>query len=202
MFNGFHIWEEVGTIRGPVDNGRRDKVKLADLNNDGILDYIIVDDDGTIRAWINKGKPNEWTSLGKINPDWSTVKGEMVRFADVDNDGRADLIALSSDGSAKVWKNTDNGRKFETLDSKWATGLESSDKVRFEDMDGDGYVDYVIVYSGGAVKWARNTHNNGKDSSKKNWGDTETIAPGPAGMPANAARLHDLDGDGKAGEFI
>ncbi|CRK12994.1 hypothetical protein BN1723_017321, partial [Verticillium longisporum] len=53
-------------------------------------------------------KPNQWTSIGKINPDWSTITGDMVRMADVDNDGRADLIVSYSDGAAKVWKNTDN----------------------------------------------------------------------------------------------
>ncbi|KAJ3540927.1 hypothetical protein NM208_g4838 [Fusarium decemcellulare] len=202
VFEGFRTWESVGTISGSAENASRDKVILADLNGDGIADYILADKDGTIRAWINGGKPNDWTSLGKINPDWKSIKGNMIRLADVDNDGKADLIALYEDGAAKVWKNVDNGKKFESLDSKWATGLESRDKVFFEDIDGDGYADYVIVYGGGSVKWARNTHNNGKDSSKKNWEAEETIAPGPAGIPANSARIRDIDGDGKAGESL
>lgn len=200
VFEGFRTWESVGTIREAVENGSREKVILVDLNGDGIADYVVADKDGTIRAWINGGKPNDWTSLGEINPDWKSIKGNMVRFADVDNDGKADLIALYEDGAAKVWKNVDHGKKFESLDSKWATGLASRDKVHFEDIDGDGYADYVIVYEGGAVKWARNTHNNGKDNSKKNWGADATIAPGPAGIPAGSTRVRDIDGDGKAGK--
>ncbi|EYB21918.1 hypothetical protein FG05_11578 [Fusarium graminearum] len=202
VFEGFRTWQSVGTISGPVENGSRDKVILADLNGDGIADYVVADNDGTIRAWINSGKPNDWTSIGDINPDWKSIKGNMIRFADVDNDGKADLIALYEGGAAKVWKNVDNGKKFKSLDSKWATGLESRDKVHFEDIDGDGYADYVIVYGGGAVKWARNTHNNGKDSKKKNWETEVMIAPGPAGIPANSARMRDIDGDGKADYLV
>ncbi|KAI8671681.1 SGNH-hydro domain-containing protein [Fusarium keratoplasticum] len=202
IFEGFRTWETVGTIAAAAENGSRDKLILADLNGDGISDYVLADNDGTVRAWINSGKPNSWTSLGKVNPSWSSIKGDMVRMADVDNDGKADLIVLYSDGAAKVWKNIDNGKKFEALDSKWATGLASSEKVHFEDIDGDGYADYVIVYSGGGVRWARNTHNNGKDSSKKNWENDEAIAPGPAGMPDNRARIRDIDGDGKSDYLV
>lgn len=200
IFEGFRTWEDVGTIRGAVENGHRDKVRLADLNNDGKADYIIADDDGTVWAWINNGG-GSWTSLGKINPDWKSMKitGDMVRLADVDNDGRADLIVLYEDGAARVWKNVDSGRKFESLDAKWATGLAPRDKVTIEDVDGDGYADYVVVWDGGAVLWARNTHNNGKDSSKKNWETGVTIATGPRGVPDKRARVMDMDGDGKAG---
>ncbi|CCT63634.1 related to acetylxylan esterase [Fusarium fujikuroi IMI 58289] len=201
-FEGFRIWEPVGTIRDSAESSSREKVILADLNGDGIADYVLADKDGKMRAWINGGKPNDWKSIGYINPDWKSITGDMIRLADVDNDGKADLIALYEDGAAKVWKNVDNGKKFESLDSRWATGLASRDKVRFEDIDGDGYADYVIVYEGGAVKWARNTHNNGKDSSKKNWETETTIAPGPAGIPQDSTNIRDIDGDGKADYLV
>ncbi|KAH7466503.1 hypothetical protein FOMA001_g15942 [Fusarium oxysporum f. sp. matthiolae] len=204
IFDDYRSWESVGTIRSPTGFGKRENVILADLNNDGVADYIVAEDDGTVRAWINGGKPNEWMGAGKINPAWKDVTGNMIRMADVDNDGRADMIVVSSNGAARVWKNTKDGSglKFVALDSNWATGLESRDKIHFQDMDGDGYADYVIVYSGGAVKWARNTGNNGKDSSKKNWETDVTIAPGPSDLPPNGARLYDLDGDKKSDYII
>ncbi|KAH7303623.1 hypothetical protein B0I35DRAFT_342432, partial [Stachybotrys elegans] len=204
VFNA-RVWKEAGEISSSSPNFRRDKLHLADLNGDGKADYILADDDGTIRAWLYNGYfgiVHHWKSLGEVNPDWNSVEGKMVRFADVDNDGKADLIVLYSDGAAKVWKNVDNGAKFEPLDSKWATGLAPRDKVSFRDMDGDGYADYVITYSGGAVEWARNTHNNGKDRSKRNWETAQVIAPGPAGIPANSAKLADIDGDGLADYLV
>lgn len=200
VFDGPRVWEERGVIRAPVEGASRDRLILVDLNKDGIADYILPSKDGNVTAWINGGKPGQWTSLGQINPPWSKVTGDMIRMADVDGDGRADMIVLYQDGAAKVWRNVDNGKRFESLDSNWATGLASRDKVRFEDVDGDGYADYVILYAEGAVKWARNTRNNGKDPNKRNWEPAETIAPGPDGVPKDRVRLYDLDGDKKTGE--
>jgi hypothetical protein len=64
----YHVWGEVGTNRSPVEKGSRDNLILAGLNNHGIADYILADLDGTVRAWLNGGKPNHWTSLGKSQP--------------------------------------------------------------------------------------------------------------------------------------
>ncbi|RYP53658.1 hypothetical protein DL769_010479 [Monosporascus sp. CRB-8-3] len=168
---------------GKHRNGRQDKVILADLNGDGLTDCILADDDGSVRAWINNGIPLPFTEFGKINPPWQSVTGSMVRMADVENDGRADMIVLYSDGAAK------------------ATGLDVQEKIRIEDMDRDGYADYVILYSGGAVKWARNTHNNGEDLSQGNWEEPVTICPGTFrgssrhNLPIKSIRFADLDGD-------
>jgi lysophospholipase L1-like esterase len=202
VFDGISVWEEVGLIMTGPAGASRDKVILADLNNDGLADYILAYDGGAVAAWINGGKPNQWTSLGSINPAWKDVRGDMIRMADVDGDGKADMIALYKDGKAKVWKNVDDGKKFEALDAEWADRDESRDIIHFQDINGDGYADYVLVYSGGAVKWAQNSKNNGKDSGRANWEGMETIAPGPAGMPANRASIQDIDGDGLAGTLI
>lgn len=200
VFDDFHVWEEHGSIKGRADDFAYDKLILADLDGDGFDDYILADYDGRVRAWKNNG--GGMTSLGYIQPDWTdlNITGEMVRMADVTGDGKADMIALYSDGAAKVWKNTGDGTKFEALDSKWATGLGSREKIRILDMDGDGYADYVVLYDGGAVSWARNTHNNGADRSKPNWERLVEIAPGVAGIPPKSVHLIDLDGDKRAGK--
>lgn len=137
IFQDLQTWEEKGQIAPSQDNGGRNRVILADINGDGLADYILADDDGTVRAWVNNG-PGGYTSIGKINPQWQSVERSMIRMADVDNDKRADMIVLYSNGAAKVWRNTENGKKFEPLDSEWATGLETGEKVHITDIDGDG----------------------------------------------------------------
>ncbi|KAM0214017.1 hypothetical protein ACHAPQ_002127 [Fusarium lateritium] len=58
-FEGFPTWESVGPIRGAVEFATGGDVLLADLNGDGIADYIIAEEDGAMRAWINGGKAND-----------------------------------------------------------------------------------------------------------------------------------------------
>ncbi|OBT80134.1 hypothetical protein VF21_00667 [Pseudogymnoascus sp. 05NY08] len=201
IFDDFKVWEDKGSIKGGADDFAYDKLILADLDGDGFDDYILADNDGKVRAWKNNG--GGMTSLGYIQPDWADldITGDMVRMADVTGDGKADMIVLYKDGASKVWKNTGDGKKFESLDSKWATGLASREKVHILDMDGDGYADYVVLYDGGAVSWARNTHNNGADSNKKNWESLVEIAPGVGGAPPKSVHLVDLDGDKRAGKL-
>ncbi|KAF4469589.1 chitinase [Fusarium albosuccineum] len=199
VFDDYRDWEDVGGIMGPVANAYQAGLILTDLNNDGLADYIMVDNNGAVRAWINNnGSAMQWTSLGQINPTWSGVTRSMIRMADVDNDGRADMIVIYSTGVAKIWKNTNDGKNFTLINSQWATGLKDRDKTFFEDMDGDGYADRVIVYSTGAIKWARNTGNNGNDTSKPNWETEKTIASSFPNAASAKVQLRDLDGDKKS----
>jgi lysophospholipase L1-like esterase len=215
IFDDYRLWDDLGTFQVAANPHKQEKIIFADLNGDGRADYIVAEDDGTVYAKLNTKRPDTWWHIGQINPGWNSVTGNMIRMADVDNDGKADMIVLYSDGVARVWKNTYDWGKFNAdtdttgqtfftaLDSRWAAGLgEPRSNVRIIDMDGDGYADYVIVQSDGVVKWARNSQNNGKDQSKKNCEDVQTIAPGVAGTPAGSTYLYDLDGNGKAGKSI
>ncbi|KAM7211861.1 hypothetical protein V8F06_012773 [Rhypophila decipiens] len=87
---------EVGEIMYSADSARRDKVILADLNGDGIADYILADDDGTVRAWLNEGSPNEWMNLG-TGP---------VRYADIDGDGKDDYLVVFGGGTVVAYINS------------------------------------------------------------------------------------------------
>jgi hypothetical protein len=120
-----------------------------------------------------------WVDWGTIAPGISGVTGNMIRFADIDGDGRADFLAVASDGSIRAWRNLgivgDKGKS-----------------LRFADLDGDGRDDIVSVnIAGGARAWL----NRGLGS----WESVGEIAPGP-NEDLSAARIEfvDLDGDGLA----
>ncbi|KAM0399178.1 hypothetical protein ACHAPZ_007073 [Fusarium culmorum] len=193
VFEGFRTWESVGSICGTAANATREKVILADLNGDGITDYILADDDGTMRAWINRGRPNDWKSISYINPDWKSIKSNIIRLADVDNDGKADLIAVYKNGAAKVKDSSKKNWEAEVTIAPGPAGIPKG-STRIQDIDGDGKADYLVVYDGGAVKAFRNTLKEGGC----NWDDLGTVAPGIGGVTGDMIRFADIDGDGLA----
>ncbi|MEV6674407.1 FG-GAP-like repeat-containing protein, partial [Streptomyces sp. NPDC051162] len=54
----------IATGTGTTSN----KVRFADINGDGKADYLIVEDDGSVRAFLNKGGDGHggWTDYGRI----------------------------------------------------------------------------------------------------------------------------------------
>ncbi|PGH27049.1 hypothetical protein AJ80_01235 [Polytolypa hystricis UAMH7299] len=203
--NLVRIWEEKGQIFPGHEDASLNNVIFADVTGDGIDDYLLVSDDGQVRAW--RGTGTGFEPIGIIVSGPEGVDGRKVRFADLDGDGLADYIVLYDDGAAKAWRNLG---KFGSTDAKkWeevgtiAEGVKgvTGDKVQFADIDGDGLADYLIIYDGGSVAALRNTGNVLSDSSGRKWEEMGTIAPGVAGIPGSKIRFFDFDGDGLA-DFV
>ncbi|KAK5134073.1 hypothetical protein LTR08_006963 [Meristemomyces frigidus] len=140
-------------------------IRMADLNDDGKADYVIVNDTtGAIEVYLNSGE-------GDGIDDYVAVDhlghGMDASFADIDGDGRADYIWLDKDGSATVyinevfinpqnWVPANNGKPI-------ASGVGASrSEVRFADINGDGRADYVWIHTvnGAADMW----YNGGPDT--------------------------------------
>ncbi|MEU3873879.1 MULTISPECIES: FG-GAP-like repeat-containing protein [Streptomyces] len=179
-------WDEFGTFATGVDEAGG-RVRFADVNGDRKADYLVVKDDGSVRAWINKG--------GTGNGGWSDPvafasgvgeSAEKVRFADINGDGKADYLVVQDDGSVRAWTNDGepgSGKWTEVADFASSVG-ESGDKVRFADVDGDGRADYLVLQDDGVMKaWI----NNGLNASQR-WTEAGTYATG-VGEPGSKVRI-------------
>ncbi|MEH6373453.1 FG-GAP-like repeat-containing protein [Streptomyces sp. KLMMK] len=179
-------WEGFGTFATGVGEPG-DKVRFADINADGKADYLTLQDDGVVRAWINNGGTGHggWHEQGAFALAIGEP-GDRVRFADINGDGKADYLALQDDGVVKAWINnggTGHGgwEEFGTF----ATGVgEPGDKVRFADINADGKADYLTLQDNGAVKaWI----NNG-GTGHGGWLGIGNIATG-IGEPGSKVRI-------------
>ncbi|MFB7126485.1 FG-GAP-like repeat-containing protein [Kitasatospora sp. NPDC056273] len=185
-------WQAIGTVAAGVAPGG--KVRFADVNGDGKADYLVVEDDGSVSAWLNTDGRGGWNGVGRIAAGVAT--GDKVRFADFDGDGKADYLVVGDDGSVNVWlnKGTDmpGGGGWSAL-GKVAAGVAPGGKVRFADVDGDKRADYVVVGDNGSLDaWL----NNGGDTGERGWTELGQVATG-VGLPSKYVWLGDIDGDKK-----
>ena len=138
-----------GPIASGLGAGRG--VVLADLNGDKKADYLWVDTNGAVTAYMNGGPKTggwNWAPYGNIASGVGAARAD-VRFADLNGDGLADYISVDRlSGSVYAWYGglgTPN---------KWvwypqpqiAAGVGANGlSILFADMTGDGRADYVNV---------------------------------------------------------
>ncbi|KAL4874211.1 hypothetical protein BJY04DRAFT_225286, partial [Aspergillus karnatakaensis] len=197
----FGSWWGIGEVASGVPSFSQDKLFFADIDGDGKDDYLVVDSDSSVRAWLNTGnipnagKGENWIDLGKIATGVEE-EGSKVQFADIDGDGLADYLVVYNTGAVKAWRNVRNdGGDWMPMGSIASGVGEPGSSVRFGDINGDGFDDYLILTSGGVVKAWRNPGNLFDGSGKQAWVSLGTIATG-VGVSGSRVRLEDFDGDG------
>ncbi|RTL56533.1 MAG: hypothetical protein EKK46_04160, partial [Rhodocyclaceae bacterium] len=129
---------------------------MADVNGDGLPDLVGFKSDGTYVA-LNTGTGFQATSkwlvdFGASTPiAYSTQSGYPRQLADVNGDGKADIVGFSAGG---VYVALSTGTGYSTS-SQWVAGFgasagyTASNLRQLADMDGDGFPDIVGALSSG-----------------------------------------------------
>ncbi|KAL4861685.1 SGNH hydrolase-type esterase domain-containing protein [Aspergillus spectabilis] len=203
-------WSPAGTNGDIIGSGagREESVFLADMNGDGLDDYMVVNpDNGAVNIWWNYGYDESWVNGWKFVEGGQIASGvrhanwETLRFPDINGDGRGDYVYIGKGGSLHHWMNTGSpgGEDVLFLDQGGiATGASPDiERLVFADMDGDGRNDYLIWDDQAGLTGFLNkrTHNEGVPLYI-NQGPAKTIADGITQKPGSI-RLADMDGDGK-----
>lgn len=119
-----------------------------DVNLDGWVDLIRVGLPGRETVWYEN--PGRDTSLWKMHPVYANTGNEAPLFADVDGDGRKDIICANAVAKKMVWLRAPVSKK----DTAWTEFAFSTDTMGvskptthglgFEDMNHDGRKDILI----------------------------------------------------------
>ena len=126
-------------------------VAVGDINGDGIRD-VAVAEPGRPRIALFEGEPNlSFHPRAVLDPENSGIVAPVdVHFADVNGDGRDDLLVAQDhalknlDADIGVFVNTGNGFRI----AGYLAAGERMKSVRTGDIDGDGHLDIVASSHG------------------------------------------------------
>lgn len=183
----------VGT--GPV------AVAVRDLDGDGKPDIVTANSYGGLSVLRNVGASgiitaNSFVWVGNLGAPGET---EYLAIADLDGDGRPDVVGISGFNTANplsVFRNVSTPGNFACAAGVNFPEPTNSYKLAIGDMDGDGKLDVVFVSTSANVQ----TMSVYRNSSAPGNFTTNSLAPRidfALGGQGCGVALGDLDGDGK-----
>ncbi|VUC38120.1 unnamed protein product, partial [Clonostachys rosea] len=195
------LWENLGS-KGKYQEG--EGTFLCDLDGDGTSDYFWLDHEGKGYGFLNTGKgKNEWKALGNTAKTGG-FKREQIRMGVLTHSKRADFIVVDDEkGRAEWWQNLGSDWDYNwahqgecatgpknTVETKFGWTFNAKN-IRFADLNGDGYDDFLYVNERGAVAFWPNLKEN-----PIAWGEARIVADGVDVAPQDI-RFADTNGDGK-----
>ncbi len=182
-----------------LDQGFEDVDAAAfDFDNDGDLDLYVMSggndrEDGNIML-MDRIYVNDQGQFHKLNINLPTTNGGAVAVGDMDNDGFPDVFvgarsvpgAYGLSPTSYLLKN-EGGKGFSELKS-WSLGMVTD--AAWSDIDGDGFIDLLIVGDWMNVSFLKN--NDGKNLLDK----TQEYNLGNTSGFWNTIKIADLNGDG------
>ncbi|KAK4183861.1 hypothetical protein QBC35DRAFT_525860 [Podospora australis] len=183
-------------------------VQFGDINGDGKDDYLTIDPKtGALRVWLNKGpdanSPTGWRFDEQGLMATGFGRGDRVRIADIDGDGKDDYIFLRPNGGTTIYRNTWDPTTpprtgiWSALPQADAGGIgQRPEEISFYDVNGDGKADYV--WTSAITGKARVYYNNyPPPAGGKMWVDGGEVAGG-VGTSGSCVRWATLQNTGRA----
>lgn len=202
----FNAWDQVGQVASGIGEGAG--VRFVDINGDGKADYLWISPEGGVEYYRNGGRASS-SSTGNGKWIWyyegqiASGRGKrgVLRFADLDGDGRADLAVVGENGSLVGYLNVGTGNKpsFRSMGTI-AAGDGGMDGVELRDLNGDRRADYLHVKADGAVTAYINMLGD-KFGAQPDWLPIGGVAGG-VGAKREDITFGDLSGDGKVDYIV
>ncbi|WUH93535.1 VCBS repeat-containing protein [Streptomyces sp. NBC_00433] len=140
-------------VRGPVTTGWSYNLMVApgDLSGDGKSDLLARNSSGQLYLFKGTGTGTGYTSRTLVSSGWSGYNA-IIGAGDMSGDGRADILARSTDGTLYLFKGTGNAAAPFAGRIKLSAGFGAYNKIATAgDIDGNGLADLLAVNSAGTL---------------------------------------------------
>ncbi|WP_158088637.1 FG-GAP-like repeat-containing protein [Thermoactinospora rubra] len=172
------------------------RTQFADIDGDGRDEILSIAANGDVTAYRNRG----WDAAKVYDgPDSRLVAQGFsdparVRFADIDGDGRDEILSIAANGDVTAYRNQGwaAAKVYDGPNSKLvAQGFSTPQHVKFADIDGDGR-DEILTVNGDVVAY----RNLGWDAPKVYDGSNSKLVAQGFSTPQHV-KFADIDGDGR-----
>ncbi|MFI2350382.1 NPP1 family protein [Streptomyces sp. NPDC019443] len=158
-----HDTKEPGDESGIELGWEREDVRLADVNGDGLDDYLVVGPAGSMDAYVRNPNTTTWSKIDTFATGTEAGPRARMRLADVNGDRKVDYLIVGSTGAVHAYINHMSGMS----DGNWTEhkyfANESSypdTTVAFRDVTGDFKADYLVVQGEQIQAWENLGGNN------------------------------------------
>ena len=173
---------------------------VGDIDGDSKSDLIVwhAGTSGEFRWVLSSGA---YSDVAAGSKQWGTVVGgvpDVPLIADIDGDGKSDLIVYRPGTATFYWLTSSSGYSSNAAGSKQWGDYQQPDVPLAGDIDGDGKADLAVWRRGNAIfYWLTSStgYSYSTGQGQKQWG---TVVNGVPDVPL----LRDADGDGKADLFV
>jgi hypothetical protein len=192
---------------GDINVGRDSAPNLVDIDNDGDFDLFIGEDGGDINFCRNTSSAPDTLFVLEAEQFSGIHHGtdSVPIFADLDNDGDADLLVTEYLGNLNFYRNTGTASQPElTLEIENFATLDvgTNSAPTWVDIDDDGDQDLFVGKNSGRIAFYRNT---GDDRAPSFTLETENLSSvsGPINVGSfSIPAFADIDNDGDFDLFI
>ena len=163
------IVDDSGRTWKPAHYDHGNGVAVADVDGDGLLDIYFVTQVGRNELWKNVGAGKFEDITDAAGVDLAKRIGVTASFADIDNDGDADLYVTNVRGGNVMFEN-DGAGEFKDISEESGLGYDGhSSSAVFFDYNRDGLLDLFLVnvgiYTTSEVITVENDAFSGPDTS-------------------------------------
>ena len=166
-------------------------VRVADFDNDGKLDVLVSTSYGGGCVFRNTSAEGS-LSFAPLQQLSLLDAESYIEVADLDKDGKVDIICRQWQGAVKVFRNTSSGVENIGFSAANTLSVHTGGTWHFavEDLDGDGLPDIAAPCANGNISILRNTSTSGSLSFDSYQNFTTNVALGTGFIS-----IGNLDGD-------